>query len=79
MAAAELNRGEGDVDEAARQERLRSAQESASSSQGDEGQSRFPEPEERGYYVSDLFGKAAYVDAAEIMEHGEACMHALSM
>ncbi len=60
----ELGYGEDEAEEEARQERLRMAQEAASSS------STFADPDERGYYLADLFGKAAYVDAAVIMDHG---------
>ena len=62
--AESLGYGEDEGEEEARQERLRMAQEAASSSSG------FPELEERGYYLSDLYGKAAYIDAAEMMERG---------
>ena len=55
---------EGQGEEEAIQERLRMEQEAASS------ESSFPEPEERVYYLHDLYGKAAYLDAAVIMEHG---------
>lgn len=42
------------------------AQEAASS-----GSSQYPEPEERGYFIADLFAKAAYFDAASAMAQGE--------
>lgn len=42
------------------------AQEAASS-----GSSQYPEPEERGYFMADLFAKAAYFDAAIAMARGE--------
>ena len=64
FGAEELGYGEDEGEEEARQERLRMAQEAASSG------SSFPDPEERGYFLSDLFGKAAYIDVAVIMELG---------
>ena len=59
---------EGEDEEEARQERLRLEQEAASS------ESSFPEPEERGYYLFNLYGKAAYLDASMMMEHGTSHM-----
>jgi len=53
---------EGEDEQEAREERLRLEQEAESS---------FPEPDERGYYLYDLYGKAAYVDASLMMEHGK--------
>jgi hypothetical protein len=41
------------------------AQDAASST------STLPEAPERGYYVADLFGKAAYLDVAARMENGK--------
>ena len=60
-----------DVDEAARQERLLMAREAASSSARASEGFKFPQPDERGYYLSDLFYKAAYIDAALIFEQSE--------
>jgi hypothetical protein len=59
-----------DEEELARLERLRMSQDAASAGRTSEELPRFPEPEERGYYLSDLFGKAAYADASMIMEQG---------
>lgn len=60
-----------DVDETARQERLMAAREAASSSARAEEGFKFPQPDERGYYLSELFYKAAYIDAALSMEKSE--------
>ncbi|GAX74661.1 hypothetical protein CEUSTIGMA_g2109.t1 [Chlamydomonas eustigma] len=62
IAGIEGEYEEDEEEEEARLERLRMAQEAASSN------SSLPEAPERGYYLSDLFGKAAYLDVAELME-----------
>ena len=64
------------VDESSRQERMTMAREAASASvRSEEGLKTFPEPEERGYYISDLFFKAAYVDAAKILDKSKYQIH----
>jgi hypothetical protein len=50
----------------------------ASTSDASDPQSKYPEPPVRAYFIADLFGKAAYYDAATMLEKG-GFMHCITV